>query len=160
MHESGINHLSIHAHSPCYNPRTPTYLAPSSCDRNRPPRSQVVCKLLPLAPHCFLVFSPPKSQPFLGFPRPNVHLIKTRLNPLPRIPNSYSPGTVGMAVLKSMMSRTTQLAGNSMMESYDGLEDAQIMKRDEDELRRFIPGTISCAADLLALFCQFLINKP
>ncbi len=27
-----------------------TYLAPSSCDRNRPPRSQVACKLTPFAP--------------------------------------------------------------------------------------------------------------
>jgi hypothetical protein len=27
-----------------------TYLAPSSCDRNRPPPSQVACKLTPLAP--------------------------------------------------------------------------------------------------------------
>ncbi len=27
-----------------------TYLAPSRCDRNRPPPSQVACKLTPLAP--------------------------------------------------------------------------------------------------------------
>jgi hypothetical protein len=27
-----------------------TYLAPSSCDRNRPPPSQVACKLTPFAP--------------------------------------------------------------------------------------------------------------
>ncbi len=27
-----------------------TYLAPSSCDRNHPPPSQVACKLTPLAP--------------------------------------------------------------------------------------------------------------
>ncbi len=27
-----------------------TYLAPSSCDRDRPPRSQVACKLTPFAP--------------------------------------------------------------------------------------------------------------
>jgi hypothetical protein len=27
-----------------------TYLAPSSCDRNRPPSSQVACKLTPFAP--------------------------------------------------------------------------------------------------------------
>jgi hypothetical protein len=32
-----------------------TYLAPSSCDRNRPPRSQVACKLTP--------FAPPYTQP-------------------------------------------------------------------------------------------------
>ncbi len=32
-----------------------TYLAPSCCDRNRPPRSQVACKLTP--------FAPPFTQP-------------------------------------------------------------------------------------------------
>ncbi len=34
--------------SPCWFPST--YLAPSSCDRNRPPPSQVACKLTPFAP--------------------------------------------------------------------------------------------------------------
>ncbi len=32
-----------------------TYLVPSSCDRNRPPQSQVACKLTP--------FAPPFTQP-------------------------------------------------------------------------------------------------
>jgi hypothetical protein len=42
--------------SPCWFPFVPpfmspsTYLAPSSCDRNRPPPSQVACKLTPFAP--------------------------------------------------------------------------------------------------------------
>jgi hypothetical protein len=45
--------------SPCWFPFAPfcvpfvspfTYLAPSSCDRNRPPPSQVACKLTPFAP--------------------------------------------------------------------------------------------------------------
>ncbi len=41
--------------SPCYYlllPLSPlfTYLAPSSCDRNCPPPSQVACKLTPFAP--------------------------------------------------------------------------------------------------------------
>ncbi len=42
--------------SPCWlpfvSPLYPlsTYLAPSSCDRNRPPPSQVACKLTPFAP--------------------------------------------------------------------------------------------------------------
>ncbi len=45
--------------TPYYLPFTPlcvlfvspsTYLAPSSCDRNRPPPSQVACKLTPFAP--------------------------------------------------------------------------------------------------------------
>jgi hypothetical protein len=65
-----------------------TYLAPSSCDRNRPPRSQVACKLLPLVPHCSLAPSPPNSQPSSGFPEPNVHLIRRITNPFPSIQNS------------------------------------------------------------------------
>jgi hypothetical protein len=45
--------------TPCWFPFAPlcvpfvfpsTYLAPSSCDRNRPPPSQVTCKLTPFAP--------------------------------------------------------------------------------------------------------------
>jgi hypothetical protein len=38
--------------SPFVSPLYPhsTYLAPSRCDRNRPPPSQVACKLTPLAP--------------------------------------------------------------------------------------------------------------
>ncbi len=65
-------------------------LGPSSCDRNRPPRSQVVCKLLPfvpLAPSC-----PPfqNPNPFSDFPEPNVHLIKARLNPLLSIQNTFN----------------------------------------------------------------------
>ncbi len=60
-------HLHIHmAHFPLlYYPllaplcspfvSLPTYLAPSSCDRNRPPQSQVACKLTP--------FAPPFTQP-------------------------------------------------------------------------------------------------
>jgi hypothetical protein len=39
--------------SPFVSPST--YLAPSSCDRNRPPQSQVACKLTP--------FAPPFTQP-------------------------------------------------------------------------------------------------
>ncbi len=51
--------------SPCFSPllapfcspfvSPSTYLAPSSCDRNRPPQSQVACKLTP--------FVPPFTQP-------------------------------------------------------------------------------------------------
>ncbi len=68
-----------------------TYLAHSSCDRNRPPRSQVAHKLLPFVPHCSLVPSPPNSQPSLGFPEPNVHLIRRITNPFPSIQNRYLP---------------------------------------------------------------------
>jgi hypothetical protein len=68
------------AHSPCYEfpllvPFS-TYLAPSRCDRNRPPQSQVARKLTPFVPHCSLVPSPPNSQPSLGFPELNVRLIR------------------------------------------------------------------------------------
>ncbi len=51
--------------SPCWFPLCPpfvspsTYLAPSSCDRNRPPQSQVACKLTPFAPP----FTPPLPNP-------------------------------------------------------------------------------------------------
>ncbi len=55
-----------------------TYLAPSSCDRNRPPPSQVNCKLTLFAPPFH-----PLSHPSL-FPRtPTVqHLITTILGPI------------------------------------------------------------------------------
>jgi hypothetical protein len=39
-----------------------TYLAPSSCDRNRPPQSQVACKLTPFAPP-FTQSTPPLQIP-------------------------------------------------------------------------------------------------
>ncbi len=60
---SHIQHIYIYTrrNSPCFSlpllapPCSPfvspsTYLAPSSCDRNRPPQSQVACKLTPFAP--------------------------------------------------------------------------------------------------------------
>ncbi len=53
-----------------------TYLAPSSCDRNRPLQSQVARKLTPFVPHWPLVPSLPKSQPLLDFPGLNVHPIR------------------------------------------------------------------------------------
>jgi hypothetical protein len=37
-----------------------TYLAPSSCDRNRPPPSQVACKLTPFAPPFTQLTHPPQ----------------------------------------------------------------------------------------------------
>ncbi len=43
-----------------------TYLAPSSCDRNHPPPSQVACKLTPLAPPFFQLTHPsqiPRTPP-------------------------------------------------------------------------------------------------
>jgi hypothetical protein len=42
-----------------------TYLAPSSCDRNRPPQSQVACKLTHLShpsPNCPTPFKFPEPQ--------------------------------------------------------------------------------------------------
>ncbi len=63
-----IHYIYIYTrhNSPCFSlpllapPCSPfgspsTYLAPSSCDRNRPPQSQVACKLIP--------FAPPFTQP-------------------------------------------------------------------------------------------------
>ncbi len=79
------------AHSPCFNlpllvsPFVSLLLTwnPPSCDGNRPPQSQVACKLTPLVPHLAPVPSPPKFQPFSGFPGPNVHLIRATLQTQP-----------------------------------------------------------------------------
>jgi hypothetical protein len=84
-HEHELQYTSTYARSPSYGfpllvPRS-TYLAPSRCDRNRPPQSQVARKLTPLVPLCSLVPSPPNSQPFLGFPELNVHLIRAHHKP-------------------------------------------------------------------------------
>ncbi len=78
-------------HSPCFNlpllvsPLYPLLLTwnPPSCDRNRPPQSQVACKLTPLVPHMAPVPSLPKFQPLLGFPGPNEHLIRATLRTQP-----------------------------------------------------------------------------
>ena len=55
-----------------------TYLAPSSCDRNRPPSSQVACKLT--------LFAPPFNQLFHPFQLPRTptapRLTTTTLGPL------------------------------------------------------------------------------
>ena len=61
VHGHELRHISIHGTSPCYIPPS-TYLAPSSCDRNRPPQSQVARKLSPLFPIAPL-FSPPLQIP-------------------------------------------------------------------------------------------------
>jgi hypothetical protein len=71
-----------------YSPLLPfdplsTYLEPSFCDRIRPPRSQVARKLTPLFPHLAHVPSHPKSRPPLGFPDPNMYLIRTTLRTQP-----------------------------------------------------------------------------
>jgi hypothetical protein len=69
---------SIHGASPCWFPLLPfvplsTYLAPSSYDRNRPPPSQVACKLT--------LFAPPFTQcPTLSkFPGPQLTPTAQRL---------------------------------------------------------------------------------
>jgi hypothetical protein len=60
--------FSASPYSPCYSlfysPLYPssTYLAPSSCDRNRPPSSQVACKLTLFAPP-FTQLSHPFQSP-------------------------------------------------------------------------------------------------
>jgi hypothetical protein len=69
---------------------TSTYLAPSSCDRNRPPQSQVACELSPLSPIAPVYPSLPQLPSPLGFPGPNVLLIRTHPNPFPSIRHIYS----------------------------------------------------------------------
>ncbi len=62
--------LLVPFYSPFVSPST--YLAPSSCDRNRPPPSQVACKLTP--------FAPPFTQPShpSQIPNPNLSGAKQR----------------------------------------------------------------------------------
>ncbi len=75
--------------SPCWfplsSPLYPLLLTwnPPSCDRNRPPQSQVACKLTPPIHYPANVPSHPKSRPLLGFPRSNVHSIRTTLRTRP-----------------------------------------------------------------------------
>ena len=75
--------------SPCQFPLSPLLYPllltwnPPSCDRNRPPQSQVACKLTPPIHYPANVPSHPKSQPLLGFPRSNMHLIRTTLRTRP-----------------------------------------------------------------------------
>jgi hypothetical protein len=79
----GTNYdTSIHSTSPSIP--SSTYLAPSSCDRNRPPQSQVARKLSPLSPIAPVYPSLPQLPSLLGFPGPNVLLIRTHPNPFPQ----------------------------------------------------------------------------
>ncbi len=77
--------LPISPCSPCHFSFTPlctpsTYLAPSSCDRNRPPPSQVACKLT--------LFAPPFTQ--LSHPFQ-----------LPRTPTTQRLTTTTLGLLRS-----------------------------------------------------------
>jgi hypothetical protein len=67
--------------SPCWLPFVPfsTYLAPSSCDRNRPPPSQVACKLT--------LFAPPFTQ--LSLP---LQIPRTPTNPTAQRPPTTTLG--------------------------------------------------------------------
>jgi hypothetical protein len=69
------------------NPKS-TYLAPSSCDRNRPPSFQVARKLSLFVPRCPHASFPSIFYPFWVFPQPNVLLIRTHPKPLPSGQNS------------------------------------------------------------------------
>jgi hypothetical protein len=67
MHTAQVTIYSVHS-TPLANP-TPTYLAPSSCDRNvhLSPRLLVNCPLF--VPHCSHVPLPSQLPSPLGFPR-------------------------------------------------------------------------------------------
>ncbi len=77
--------------SPCYfpfvSPLCPLLLTwhPPSCDRNRPPRSQVACKLTP--------FAPPFTQP-----TPSLQL--------PRTPTAPRPTTTTSGIFRLLLSGT------------------------------------------------------
>jgi hypothetical protein len=84
--------------SPCYPPLLPfilplTYLAPSSCDRNRPPSYQVACRLT--------LFTPPFTQ--LSHP-----------SQIPRAPIAQRLTTTTLGLLRS---RYAEQLGASMLSS-------------------------------------------
>ncbi len=72
-------------YSPCS-----TYLAPSSCDRNRPPPSQVACKLTPFAP-------------------PFTHL--THPSQIPRTPTCPAPNNDDLGNIPTLAIRNKEDAG-------------------------------------------------
>ncbi len=74
-----------------------TYLAPSSCDRNRPPPSQVACKLTP--------FAPPYTQ--LSPPPPNSQ------NPPCPAPNNDDLGNIPALAIRNTYSESSNLACTS-----------------------------------------------
>jgi hypothetical protein len=55
---------------------------PPSCDRNRPPQSQVARKLTPPVPHLAPCTLPSKIPTPIGFSRSHVHLIRATLQPI------------------------------------------------------------------------------
>ncbi len=69
-----------------------TYLAPSSCDRNRPPPSQVACKLTP--------FAPPFTQLTHSFQ-------------IPRTPNCPAPNNDDLGNIPALAIRNTPLLRSS-----------------------------------------------
>jgi hypothetical protein len=94
IHESDVNHLPTYAHSPCYNPHLLLTWHPPVVTGivHLGPRLSVNCSpLFPIVPLCPPLQNP---NPFSDFPEPNVHLIKARLNPLPRNPNRYGTVTI------------------------------------------------------------------
>ncbi len=99
------------AHSPYYNPLAVfpltgplfTYLAPSSCDRNCPPQSQVARKLTHLVPRWPLAPSPPKSQSPLGFPELNVHLIRATSQTLSSVYSTHMFNHIGQIIGEDRM---------------------------------------------------------
>ncbi len=71
-----------------------TYLAPSSCDRNRPPSSQVACKLTPFAP------------PFTQLTHPSQ---------IPRTPPALRLTTTTSGIFRLLLSGTVQNNQNDIL---------------------------------------------
>jgi hypothetical protein len=104
--------------SPCWSPLLPfvspsTYLAPSSCDRNRPPPSQVACKLTP--------FAPPFTQLSQPFQIPTTPNCPTPINddlgniPAPAIRNSKCIRIVFASVQSSHFQGTRLFQLNNVL---------------------------------------------
>jgi hypothetical protein len=108
-----IQHSVIHLHAksityvhgafplapptPCWFPfvSPSTYLAPSSCDRNRPPPSQVACKLTRFTP------------PFTQLPHPFQ---------IPRTPTAPSLTMTTSGIFQLLLSGTGTLSAHTLLE--------------------------------------------
>ncbi len=95
IHGIYMAHFHLLLSAPCCCPLAPlcvplciplsTYLAPSSCDRNCPPSSQVACKLTPFAP------------PFTQLPHPSQ---------IPRTPPALRLTTTTSGIFRLLLSGT------------------------------------------------------
>jgi hypothetical protein len=108
--------------SPC-SPFVPpsTYLAPSSCDRNRPPRSQVACKLTPFAP-----------------PSPNYPTPSKFPNPNCLAPNNDDLGNIPALAIRNINTSINTKVFRETWDRVDCKQQIPIFSQSEDYFHVFV----------------------